>query len=46
MKNHLICYGQNVKAVFDSAIKVALRPPKHRKKKKKQGHKGRVCVFL
>ncbi|XP_041023066.1 rac-like GTP-binding protein RAC13 isoform X1 [Juglans microcarpa x Juglans regia] len=33
---------QNVKAVFDSAIKVALRPPKPEKKPRKQ----RTCAFL
>ncbi|KAF7126733.1 hypothetical protein RHSIM_Rhsim11G0191900 [Rhododendron simsii] len=35
---------QNVKAVFDSAIKVVLQPPKQKKKKKKRGHKG--CGIL
>ncbi|KAI8533180.1 hypothetical protein RHMOL_Rhmol11G0277000 [Rhododendron molle] len=35
---------QNVKAVFDAAIKVVLQPPKQKKKKKKRGHKG--CGIL
>lgn len=34
---------QNVKAVFDAAIKVVLQPPKQKKKKRK-AHKG--CSFL
>ncbi|XP_052726593.1 rac-like GTP-binding protein RAC2 isoform X1 [Vigna angularis] len=33
---------QNVKAVFDAAIKVVLQPPKPKKKRKK----NRSCVFL
>ncbi|OWM77391.1 hypothetical protein CDL15_Pgr016788 [Punica granatum] len=33
---------QNVKAVFDAAIKVALRPPKPKKRKPKK----RTCTFL
>ncbi|KAF7840307.1 rac-like GTP-binding protein RAC13 [Senna tora] len=33
---------QNVKTVFDAAIKVALRPPKHKKKLRKK----RTCTFL
>ncbi|KAL5132289.1 Rac-like GTP-binding protein RAC2 [Glycine soja] len=33
---------QNVKAVFDAAIKVVLQPPKPKKKRKK----NRTCVFL
>ncbi|KAB5534061.1 hypothetical protein DKX38_017160 [Salix brachista] len=33
---------QNVKTVFDAAIKVALRPPKPKKKPRKQ----RTCAFL
>lgn len=33
---------QNVKAVFDAAIKVVLQPPKQKKRKKKQGN----CVIL
>ncbi|TYI77691.1 hypothetical protein E1A91_D06G159000v1 [Gossypium mustelinum] len=33
---------ENVKAVFDTAIKVALRPPKPKRKP----HKKRSCVFL
>jgi Ras-related C3 botulinum toxin substrate 1 len=33
---------QNVKAVFDAAIKVVLQPPKQKKKKKKQ----KTCVIL
>jgi Ras-related C3 botulinum toxin substrate 1 len=33
---------QNVKAVFDAAIKVVLQPPKLKKKKKKQKN----CVIL
>ncbi|KAH7544910.1 hypothetical protein FEM48_Zijuj01G0036000 [Ziziphus jujuba var. spinosa] len=33
---------QNVKTVFDAAIKVALRPPKPKKKPRKQ----RSCLFL
>lgn len=37
------CLGlQNVKAVFDAAIKVVLQPPKQKKKKKKQKN----CVIL
>ena len=32
---------QNVKAVFDAAIKVVLQPPKKKKKKNKNR-----CVFL
>ncbi|KAH7568844.1 hypothetical protein JRO89_XS06G0060100 [Xanthoceras sorbifolium] len=34
---------QNVKTVFDAAIKVALRPPT---KPKKKPHKSRACTFL
>lgn len=33
---------QNVKAVFDAAIKVVLQPPKQKKKKKKQKN----CIIL
>ncbi|KAK1286074.1 Rac-like GTP-binding protein RAC2 [Acorus calamus] len=33
---------QNVKTVFDAAIKVVLRPPKPRKRRRKQ----RPCIFL
>ncbi|KAL9325438.1 hypothetical protein ACSQ67_006083 [Phaseolus vulgaris] len=33
---------QNVKTVFDAAIKVALRPPKPKKKPRKK----RTCIFL
>jgi Ras-related C3 botulinum toxin substrate 1 len=33
---------QNVKAVFDAAIKVVLQPPKQKKKKKQQ----KSCVVL
>lgn len=33
---------QNVKGVFDAAIKIVLQPPKQKKKKK--GHKG--CSIL
>ncbi|CAJ2660556.1 unnamed protein product [Trifolium pratense] len=33
---------QNVKAVFDAAIKVVLQPPKQKKKRKK----NRSCIFL
>jgi len=35
---------QNIKAVFDAAIKVVLQPPKQRKKKKRKSHKG--CSIL
>lgn len=35
---------QNVKAVFDAAIKVVLQPPKQKKKKKRKGQKG--CSIL
>ncbi|PSS12102.1 Rac-like GTP-binding protein 5 precursor [Actinidia chinensis var. chinensis] len=35
---------QNVKAVFDAAIKVVLQPPKHKKKKKRKGQKA--CNIL
>uniref|UniRef100_A0A803LLR3 Uncharacterized protein n=1 Tax=Chenopodium quinoa TaxID=63459 RepID=A0A803LLR3_CHEQI len=35
---------QNVKTVFDSAIKVALRPPKM--KKKHVGRRFKACTFL
>lgn len=35
---------QNVKAVFDAAIKVVLQPPKHKKKKKRKGQKA--CRIL
>ena len=35
---------QNVKAVFDSAIKVVLQPPKQKKKKKRKGQKA--CNIL
>ncbi|KAL5841538.1 hypothetical protein ACOSQ3_012141 [Xanthoceras sorbifolium] len=34
---------QNVKTVFDAAIKVAMRPPT---KPKKKPHKSRTCTFL
>lgn len=34
---------QNVKAVFDAAIKIVLQPPKQKKKKKK-GNRG--CYIL
>lgn len=33
---------QNVKAVFDAAIKVVLQPPKQKKKKKNKNR----CMFL
>ncbi|KAF3786117.1 Rac-like GTP-binding protein [Nymphaea thermarum] len=35
---------QNVKAVFDAAIKVVLQPPKQKKKKKRKSQKG--CYIL
>ncbi|CAM6034857.1 unnamed protein product [Sphagnum compactum] len=35
---------QNVKAVFDAAIKVVLQPPKQTKKKKKK--KQKICTIL
>ncbi|KAI3780950.1 hypothetical protein L2E82_10944 [Cichorium intybus] len=35
---------QNVKAVFDAAIKVVLQPPKQKKKKKRRGQKA--CSIL
>lgn len=35
---------QNVKAVFDAAIRVVLQPPKQKKRKKKSQHKN--CVLL
>lgn len=35
---------QNVKAVFDAAIKVVLQPPKQKKKKKRKAHKA--CSIL
>lgn len=35
---------QNVKAVFDAAIKVVLQPPKQKKKKKKKSQKS--CSIL
>ncbi|KAJ0077675.1 hypothetical protein Patl1_36029 [Pistacia atlantica] len=35
---------QNVKAVFDAAIKVVLQPPKQKKKKKRKTHKA--CSIL
>jgi Ras-related C3 botulinum toxin substrate 1 len=35
---------QNVKAVFDAAIKVVLQPPKQTKKKKKKKQKN--CTIL
>ncbi|OWM80417.1 hypothetical protein CDL15_Pgr019697 [Punica granatum] len=35
---------QNVKAVFDAAIKVVLQPPKQRKRKKRKSHGG--CSIL
>ncbi|KAK4437631.1 Rac-like GTP-binding protein 5 [Sesamum alatum] len=35
---------QNVKAVFDAAIKVVLQPPKQKKRKKKKGQKA--CSIL
>jgi Ras-related C3 botulinum toxin substrate 1 len=34
--------SQNVKAVFDAAIKVVLQPPKQKKKKKQQ----KSCAVL
>ncbi|GAB2285399.1 Ras- C3 botulinum toxin substrate 2 [Dionaea muscipula] len=37
---------QNVKAVFDTAIKVVLLPPKQQMKKKKKKRKPRLCIFL
>ena len=41
--NLLNCYDmQNVKGVFDAAIKVVLQPPKQKKKQK--AHKG--CSIL
>lgn len=36
---------QNVKAVFDAAIKVVLQPPKQKKKKKK-GQKACSILWL
>lgn len=36
--------AQNVKAVFDAAIKVVLQPPKQKKKKKRKAQKG--CSIL
>ncbi|THG00789.1 hypothetical protein TEA_000478 [Camellia sinensis var. sinensis] len=36
---------QNVKAVFDAAIKVVLQPPKQKKKKKKRGQKN-CSIFV
>ena len=35
---------QNVKAVFDAAIKVVLQPPKQKKRKKRKAQKG--CSIL
>jgi len=35
---------QNIKAVFDAAIKVVLQPPKQKKKKKRKSQKG--CSIL
>lgn len=35
---------QNIKAVFDAAIKVVLQPPKQKKKKKRKGQKA--CSIL
>jgi Ras-related C3 botulinum toxin substrate 1 len=35
---------QNVKAVFDAAIKVVLQPPKQKKKKKRKAQKA--CSIL
>lgn len=42
----MLCFQmlQNVKAVFDAAIKVVLQPPKQKKKKKRKGQKG--CSIL
>jgi len=37
-----LVFFQNVKTVFDAAIKVALRPPKPKKKPRKK----RTCTFL
>ncbi|KAL0356579.1 UNVERIFIED_CONTAM: Rac-like GTP-binding protein ARAC3 [Sesamum calycinum] len=39
-----ISTAQNVKAVFDAAIKVVLQPPKQKKRKKKKGQKA--CSIL
>jgi|APAra0007618257_1042622.scaffolds.fasta_scaffold01263_3 Ras-related C3 botulinum toxin substrate 1 len=38
----LLVFLQNVKAVFDAAIKVVLQPPKQKKKKKNKNR----CAFL
>ncbi|KAF3943987.1 hypothetical protein CMV_029506 [Castanea mollissima] len=35
---------QNVKSVFDAAIKVVLQPPRQKKKKKRKGQRG--CSIL
>lgn len=35
---------QNVKAVFDAAIKVVLQPPKQKKRRKRKGQKA--CSIL
>ncbi|MQM04605.1 hypothetical protein Taro_037410 [Colocasia esculenta] len=37
---------QNVKAVFDAAIKVVLQPPKQKKKKKRKSQKSSSCSIL
>jgi Ras-related C3 botulinum toxin substrate 1 len=42
MLKHFLWYMQNVKAVFDAAIKVVLQPPKRKKHKRKH----RVCHIL
>lgn len=39
---NMVTLFQNVKAVFDAAIKVVLQPPKPKKRRKK----GRPCAFL
>jgi len=41
---YLLSVQQNVKAVFDAAIKVVLQPPKNKKKKKRKSQKG--CSIL
>lgn len=41
--NSFILYWQNVKAVFDAAIKVVLQPPKQKKKKRKA---QKACSIL
>lgn len=37
---------QNVKAVFDAAIKVVLQPPKHKRKKKRKTQKACSIMWL